>query len=152
MSTLLPDSKGQTLKGATILRLPSVILECQSWWKREVILKKDDNGEAVGGIQGEEALSGISVALSYWLFTKTLHIHFFFFNLKMKTAVLSKSARYLMKSQCLMHVIQIQIKDWWHLQHLLQKAYWWGFMSHKQIAHMKANCIRTHCTSIQRLF
>lgn len=79
MSTLLPDSKGQTLKGATILRLPSVILECQSWWKGEVILKKDDNGEAVGGIQGEEALSGISVALSYWLFTKILHIHSFFF-------------------------------------------------------------------------
>lgn len=24
-------------------------------------------------------------------------------------------------------------------------------MSHKQIAHVKANCIGTHCTSIQRL-
>lgn len=45
-----------------------------------MILKKDDNGEAVGGIQGEEALSGISVALSYWLFTKILHIHDFFFS------------------------------------------------------------------------
>jgi len=33
----------------------------------------------------------------------------------MKTADLSKSAWYLMKSQCLIHVIQIQIKDWWHL-------------------------------------
>lgn len=78
-----------------------------------MILKKDDNGEAVGGIQGEEALSGISVALSYWLFTKILHIHDFFFLFfpKMKTAVLSESAWYLMKSQCLMHVIQIQIKD-----------------------------------------
>lgn len=53
MSTLLPDSKGQTLKGATILRLPSGILECQSWWKEEVILKKDDKGEAVGGTEGE---------------------------------------------------------------------------------------------------
>lgn len=30
-----------------------------------MILKKDDNREAVGGIQGEEALSGISVALAY---------------------------------------------------------------------------------------
>lgn len=44
-----------------------------------MILKKDDNGEAVGGIQGEEALSGISVALAYWLYTKILHIHDFFF-------------------------------------------------------------------------
>lgn len=78
MSTLLPDSKGQTLKGATILRLPSGILECQSWWKGEVIFKKDDNGEAVGGIEVGGGLWGISVALSHWLFTKFLHINDFF--------------------------------------------------------------------------
>lgn len=114
MSTLLPDSKGQTLKGATILRLPSGIFECQSWWKGEVILKKDDNREAVGGIEGGRLCQKFLLLFHIDFFTKILHIDGIFFVLELKTADLLKSAWYLMKSQCLVHVIQIQIKDWWH--------------------------------------